>query len=99
MLSDHDKHKFIHTIMHIKTPTFYGTSSKKRITKDKDLKGMKSHDFHVMMQNICPYACGALCQQVVGCQLCAYVVFSTSYVARLWIQHNLESSKKKWRFV
>jgi hypothetical protein len=54
VLSDHDKDTFIHTVMHIKTPIFYGTSLKKIITKDKYLKGMKSHDFNVMMQNILP---------------------------------------------
>jgi hypothetical protein len=54
VLLDHDKDKFIHTVMHIKTPIFYGTSLKKIITKDTNLKGMKSHDFHVMMQYILP---------------------------------------------
>jgi hypothetical protein len=33
-------------------PTQYVSSLKKKIHKDGDLKGMKSHDFHVMMQDI-----------------------------------------------
>jgi len=40
---------------------------KKKVQKDRDLKGMKSHDFHVMMQDILP-----LCLQVLmskGCRM------------------------------
>jgi len=52
VLSDHDKDKFTHTIINTKTPTLYASSLRKRIIMDGDLKGMKSHDFHVMMQDI-----------------------------------------------
>lgn len=38
----------------MKTPTHYVFFFKKRVQKDGDLKGMKSHDFHVMMQDILP---------------------------------------------
>jgi hypothetical protein len=33
-------------------PTHYVNSLKKLIHEDGDLKGMKSHDFHLMMQDI-----------------------------------------------
>jgi hypothetical protein len=49
VLSDHNMDKFIHTIINIRTPTLYASSLRKRITRHGDLKGMKSHDFHVMM--------------------------------------------------
>jgi len=65
--SDHNRDKFIHTIINIKTPTLYASSSRKRITKDGDLKGINSHDFHVMMHDILP-----LCMQrlmSIGCRM------------------------------
>jgi hypothetical protein len=34
--------------------THYVFSLKKQVQKDEDLKGMKSHDFHVMIQDILP---------------------------------------------
>jgi hypothetical protein len=86
VLSNRDKNKFIHTIMNIKTPTLYASSLRKRIAKDGGLKVMKSHDFHVMMQDILPLCMHGLCEQVVGCQLCACAVFSKNYVQRFWTQ-------------
>ncbi len=38
MLSNHDKDKFIHNIINIKTPTLYSSSSRKKVTKDGDLR-------------------------------------------------------------
>jgi hypothetical protein len=49
---DWDKEIFLDILLHFKTPTHYVSSLKKKLHKDWDLKGMKSHDFHVMMQDI-----------------------------------------------
>jgi hypothetical protein len=38
MLSNHDKDKFIHNIINIKTSTLYSSSSRKKVTKDGDLR-------------------------------------------------------------
>jgi hypothetical protein len=38
------------------------------------------------LQQSCLYACKGLCQHVVGCQLCACVVFSKNYVQNFWTQ-------------
>jgi hypothetical protein len=57
----------MHIVMHIKTIIFYGISLKKIITKDKDLKGMKSHDFHLMMQDILPLCMHSLMS--MGCKM------------------------------
>jgi hypothetical protein len=53
--------KVVQIILNLKTPTHYVFSLKKWVEKDGDLKGLKSHDFHVMMQDILP-----LCMQHCG---------------------------------
>ncbi len=45
VLKNEEKERFIETL---KTPTHYVFSFKK-IIKGHDLKGMKSHDYHIMM--------------------------------------------------
>ncbi len=53
--------------MNPKTFAHYVFSLRKKVHKDGDLKGMKSHDFHVMMQDILP-----LCMQHLmfkGCRM------------------------------
>jgi hypothetical protein len=67
VLTNLEKERFLHIIHVLKMPTHYVSSLKKRIVKDGDLKGVKSHDFHVMMQNILP-----LCMQELmskGCRI------------------------------
>jgi hypothetical protein len=68
-----DRKKVVQIILNLKTPTHYVFSLKKWVEKDGDLKGLKSHDFHVMMQDILP-----LCMQhlmVKGCRM-AIIYFS-----------------------
>jgi hypothetical protein len=50
VLTYEEKERFV-CIVRIKTPAKYVSSLKKRI-RDGDLKGMKSHDYHIMMQEI-----------------------------------------------
>jgi hypothetical protein len=53
--------------MRLKTPTSYLFSLKWKVHVDGKLKGLKSHDYHVMMQQIL-----LLCMQdlmVKGCQM------------------------------
>jgi hypothetical protein len=45
---------FLCILLHLKTPTHYVSSLKKKVHRDGDLKGMKSHAFDVMMQDILP---------------------------------------------
>ena len=54
MLSKVEKAKFIKTIRNLKTPSNYVGQLSKRITVDGDLRGLKSHDYHIMMQQILP---------------------------------------------
>jgi len=51
VLTYEEKERFVHIVANLKTPIKCVFSLKKRI-KDGDLKGMKSHDYHVMMQEI-----------------------------------------------
>jgi hypothetical protein len=48
VLKNEEKERFIQIIDILKTPTHY-VSSLKKIIKDHDLKGMKSHDYQIMM--------------------------------------------------
>ena len=45
-----EKVKFLDTIRSLKTPTNYVGQLTKCIIADGDLKGLKSHDYHVLMQ-------------------------------------------------
>ena len=54
VLSKVEKAKFIKTIRNLKTPSNYVGQLSKRITVDGDLRGLKSHDYHIMMQHILP---------------------------------------------
>jgi hypothetical protein len=48
------KKRFIQIVGNFKTPSHYVSSLRKRIHKDVEMTGMKSHDYHVMMQEILP---------------------------------------------
>jgi hypothetical protein len=50
VLSKDEKVKFLDTIRSLKTPTNHVGQLAKRITADGDVKGLKSHDYHVLMQ-------------------------------------------------
>jgi hypothetical protein len=45
---------FIQIVGNLKTLFHYVSSLRKKINKDGEMKGMKSHDYHVMMQKILP---------------------------------------------
>jgi hypothetical protein len=48
-LLDEEKNRFLQIMKNPKTPTSYISSLKKRIHSDGEMKGLKSHDYHVMM--------------------------------------------------
>ena len=52
VLSKEEKAKFIDTIRNLKTPTNHNGQLAKCIASDGDLKGLKSHDYHVLMQQL-----------------------------------------------
>jgi hypothetical protein len=52
VLTNLEKKRFFHIIHVLKMLTHYVSSLKKKVHKDGDFKGMKSHDFYVMMQDI-----------------------------------------------
>ena len=53
VLSPADKAKVLHVLKNVKTPTHYVSALHKKISKGK-LSGLKSHDFHVLLQQILP---------------------------------------------
>jgi hypothetical protein len=54
VLTNQEKEIFLHILLNLRRCTHYIFSLKKKVHKDGDLKGMKLHDFHVMMQDILP---------------------------------------------
>jgi hypothetical protein len=48
VLTNEEKERFFWIINHLKFPSHYISSLKKMI-KDGDLRGMKSHDYHILM--------------------------------------------------
>jgi hypothetical protein len=49
VLLDEEKNRFLQIMKNPKTLTSYISSLKKRIHSDGEMKGLKSHDYHVMM--------------------------------------------------
>jgi hypothetical protein len=54
VLTNEEKNNFLQIIKNLKTPTSYVSSLKKKVYIDGEMKGMKSHDYHLMMQEILP---------------------------------------------
>jgi len=54
VLSKEEKALFLKIICDLKTPRNYIGQLAKRISGDGELKGLKSHDYHVLMQQILP---------------------------------------------
>jgi hypothetical protein len=61
VLSDEDFRKFANCIKSLKTPSGYASNLGKHIRKKK-FGGLKSHDYHVLMQQILPLALRGLLQ-------------------------------------
>ncbi len=72
---DEERNIFLQIILNLKTPSHYVSLLRKKNYKDGDLKGMKSHDFHVMMQDILP-----LCLQHLVAKGCRWAIMCLSHV-------------------
>ena len=54
VLSKEEKMKFLDILRSVKTPTNYVGQIAKCIAADGELRGLKSHDYHVLMQQLLP---------------------------------------------
>jgi hypothetical protein len=54
VLKREEKKIFVGIIQGLKTPIHYVGQLAKRVAMDGDLKGLKSHDYHVLMQQVLP---------------------------------------------
>ena len=54
VLTIEEKIQFVEIIRNLKTPTNYVSALQKRIHNDGTLRGLKSHDYYVMMQQVLP---------------------------------------------
>lgn len=50
VLTYEEKKTFLHIIKQLKIPTHYTFALRKKVAKDGKLKGLKSHDYHILMQ-------------------------------------------------
>jgi hypothetical protein len=73
MVSNEKKDRFL--LGNLKTTSNYVFSLKKKVHKDGDMKGMKSHEYHVTMQAISHYECAILWQNVARWQLFSCPMF------------------------
>ncbi len=62
--TDPEWNTFLSRLSHLRVPSYYAGAFKKHI-KDKKLGSMKTHDFHVMMQQIMPLCLRGLMQKPV----------------------------------
>lgn len=68
---------FFQIILNSKTLTQYVFSLRKKVHKDGDLKGMKSHNFHIMMQDIL-----LLCMRHLMAKSCRMVIICLNHVSK-----------------
>jgi hypothetical protein len=50
VMTNEEKDVFLQTIKKLKTPTNYASTLKSKVQKDGKLRGLKSHDYHILMQ-------------------------------------------------
>jgi len=55
---------FLQIIYKLKTPSCYDVTLQSRVPKDGKLKGLKSHDYHIFMQQVLPLCLHNLMQEV-----------------------------------
>jgi len=60
ILTEENKKKFIDRVSKLKAPTGYMSNMKTQIFPDGILRGLKSHDYHVLMQQIFPVCINGL---------------------------------------
>jgi hypothetical protein len=88
VLSTDDKAKVLRVLKSLRTPTHYVSALHKKISKGK-LSGLKSHDFHVLLQQILP-----LCFRKVSNKSLAGVVIRLSKVFRKLCAKTVNSGEK-----
>jgi hypothetical protein len=69
VLMDEEKRVFLQTIKKLKTPTNYVRVLQHKVQKDGKLRGLKSHDYHILMQHILPLCFHTLMQKEVKMSL------------------------------
>jgi len=62
-LIEEKKRTFLQIIKHLKTPTHYVIALHTRVVRDGKLRGLKSHDYHAMMQQVLPFCLHNLMQE------------------------------------
>ena len=89
VLSATDQARFLHVLKNLRTPTNYVASLHTKISKGK-LSGLKSHDYHILMQQILP-----LCFRKVANKALAGAVIRLSRVFRKLCAKTINMAEKE----
>ncbi len=54
VMIEQEKKAFLHIIKKLKTPSSYIRTLQSKVQKDGKLRGLKSHDYHIVMQHVLP---------------------------------------------
>ena len=95
LLSKQDKKIFHKRISNLRVPTGYAAAFKKHVKhKTKVLGGMKSHDYHVMMQQILPVCLRGLMQKPVRMTIIQLSLVFQRLCTRVWDPADLSCLRK-----
>jgi hypothetical protein len=54
VMTDQEKKSFLQVLRKLKFPSKYGSNLQRKLEKDGKLRGLKSHDYHIIMQQVLP---------------------------------------------
>jgi hypothetical protein len=54
VLLDEEKKVFLQIIKNLKTPSNYVSTLRKKVAREGKLRGLKSHDYHIIIQQVLP---------------------------------------------
>ena len=65
VLTKEERQVFVDQVRSLRTPTQYVGQLKKRVNMDGQIKGLKSHDYHVLLQQVLPLCvCTTIAKEV-----------------------------------
>jgi len=88
VLTGDDKAKVLRVMKSLKTPKDYVLALHKKISKGK-LSGLKSHDFHMLLQQILP-----LCYRKISNKALAMAIFGLANYSESFVQRQLTAMRR-----
>jgi len=95
VMSKSEKTMFIQNIRELKTPSNYVGQLSKKITADGELRGLKSHDYHILMQHIMPLCLRTLLTKEIRVAIIRICRVFTRLCAKRWTGQQWTSCWRK----